>query len=58
MMDKICYNSNIFSYIVELDKYIPNYFISPCSNDLKKLSELIIQKELKEVYINLEKFYN
>ena len=58
MMDKICYNSNIFSYIAELDKYISNYFISPCSNDLKKLSELIIQKELQEVNINLEKFYN
>ena len=58
MMDKICYNSKMLSYITDLDKYIFNYFISPCSNDLKKLSELIIQKEMQEVNINLEKFYN
>lgn len=58
MMDKMCYNMNLLSFIFELDKYIYNYFITPCSNDLKKLSELIIQKELQEVNINLEKFYN
>ena len=58
MMDKICYNPNLLSYIYDLDKYIITYFINPCSNDLKKLSELIIQKEVEEINSNLEKFFN
>ena len=58
MMDKICYNLNLFSYIIDLDKYIFTYFINPCSNDLKKLSELIVQKEIQEININLDKFFN
>ena len=58
MMDKICYNINLVSYITELDKYIFIYFINPCSNDLKKLSELIVQKEMQEISINLDKFFN
>lgn len=58
MMDKICYNLNLLSYINDLDKYIFSYFINPCSNDLKKLSELIVQKEIQEININLDKFFN
>ena len=58
MMDKICYNTNLLSYITELDKYIVHYFINLCSNDLKKLVEFIIQKDIQEININLEKFYN
>ena len=58
MLDKICYNSNLLPYIAELDKYISSYFINPCSNDLKKLSELIVQKEIQEININLDKFFN
>jgi len=58
MMDKVCYNTNILEYISELDKYIFNYFINPCSNDLIKLSQLIVQKEIQEININLDKFFN
>ena len=58
MMDKVCYNTNILEYISELDKYIFNYFINPCSNDLIKLSQLIVQKEIKEININFDKFFN
>ena len=58
MMDKVCYNTNILQYISELDKYIYNYFINPCSNDLMKLSQLIVQKEIQEININLDKFFN
>ena len=58
MMDKVCYNTNILQYISELDKYIFNYFINPCSNDLIKLSQLIVQKEIQEININLDKFFN
>ena len=58
MMDKICYNTNLLSYIGELDKYIVHYFINFCSNDLKKLAEFIVQKDIQEININLEKFYN
>jgi hypothetical protein len=57
MMDKICYNPNLISYINELDKYITNYFIDPCAKDLRKLSESIIQLEIKEINDNLAKFY-
>ena len=57
MMDKICYNLNLISYINDLDRYIYNYFINPCAIDLKKLSELIIQKEIQEINNTLEKFY-
>ena len=58
MMDKVCYNTNLLKYISELDKYIYNYFINPCSNDLMKLSQLIVQKEIQEININLDKFFN
>lgn len=58
MMDKACYNSNLLFYIEELDKYIYNYFINPCSNELKKLSELIFQKEMQDININLNNFFN
>ena len=58
MMDKICYNTNLLSYIGELDKYIVHYFINFCSNDLRKLAEFIVQKDIQEININLEKFYN
>ena len=58
MMDKVCYNTNILQYISELDKYIYNYFINPCSNELKKLSELIFQKEMQDININLNNFFN
>ena len=57
MMDKICYNPNLISYIYELDKYIKDYFIDPCAKDLRKLSESIIQSEIKEINDNLAKFY-
>ena len=38
MMDKICYNTKLLSYISNLDKYIVHYFINPCSKDLQKLA--------------------
>ena len=57
MMDNICYNPNFLPYIEELDDYIFNYFIKPCSNDLLKLSEIIIKKEFNELNSNLKKFY-
>ena len=57
MMDNICYNPNFLPYIQELDEYILNYFINPCSNDLIKLSELIIKNEMNELNSGLEKFY-
>ena len=53
MMDKSCYHTNLLSYIKDLDKYIYNYFINPCSNELKKLADLIVQKEIQEININL-----
>ena len=57
MMDKICYNPNLIPYINELDKYITDYFIDPCAKDLRKLSESIIQLEIKEINDNLAKFF-
>ena len=57
MMDNICYNPNFLSYIKELDEYILYYFIKPCSNDLIKLSEVVIKKEISEFNSSLIKFY-
>ena len=57
MMDNICYNPNFLPYIEELDKYILLYFIKPCSDDLVKMSELIIKNEMNELNSNLKKFY-
>ena len=57
MMDNICYNPNFLPYIEELDEYIFNYFIKPCSNDLVKLSEFIIKNEMNELNSSLKKFY-
>lgn len=57
MMDNICYNPNFLPYIKELDEYILYYFIKPCSNDLIKLSEVVIKKEISEFNSSLIKFY-
>ena len=57
MMDNICYNPNFLPYIEELDECILYYFIKPCSNDLIKLSEVVIKKEFSELNSNLIKFY-
>jgi len=57
MMDNICYNPNFFPYIKELDECISYYFIKPCSNDLIKLSEVVIKKEISEFNSSLIKFY-
>ena len=57
MMDNICYNPNFLPYIEELDDFIFNYFIKPCSNDLIKLAEIIIKREFNELNSNLKKFY-
>ena len=57
MMDNICYNPNFLPYIKELDEYILYYFIKPCSNDLMKLSEVVIKKEISEFNSSLIKFY-
>ena len=57
MMDNICYNPNFLPYINELDEYILYYFIKPCSNDLIKLSEVVIKKEISEFNSSLIKFY-
>ena len=57
MMDNICYNPNFLPYIKELDEYILYYFIKPCSDDLIKLSEVVIKKEISEFNSSLIKFY-
>jgi hypothetical protein len=57
MMDNICYNPNFLPYIEELDAFILNYFIKPCSNDLLILSEIIIKNEFNELNTNIKKFY-
>ena len=57
MMDNICYNPNFLSYIEELDEYILAYFIKPCFEDLKKITEIIIKNEVEELNSNLEKIY-
>ena len=57
MMDNICYNPNFLPYIKELDEYILYYFVKPCSNDLIKLSEVVIKKEISEFNSSLIKFY-
>ena len=57
MLDKICYKSYLFQYIISLDKYICSYFIIPCANDLKKMSEYLIGKEIEDVSNALEDFY-
>lgn len=57
MMDNICYNPNFLPYIEELDTFILNYFIKPCSNDLLILSEIIIKNEFNELNTNIKKFY-
>ena len=57
MMDNICYNPNFLPYIKELDENILYYFIKPCSNDLIKLSEVVIKKEISEFNSSLIKFY-
>lgn len=57
MMDNICYNPNFLPYIKELDEYILYYFIKPCSNDLIKLFEVVIKKEISEFNSSLIKFY-
>lgn len=57
MMDNTCYNPNFLTYIEELDEYIFNFFIQPCINDLVKLSDYIIKKEVEELNTNLDKLY-
>ena len=58
MMDKVCYISNLLSYIYELDRYIVSEFIGPCLLDLKRLAEYITDNEIKYVENELKKFFN
>lgn len=58
MMDKICYNPNLNEYLQKLDQYISAHFINIVSNDLQKLSELIVKKEFEDLTRNLDKIYN
>lgn len=58
MMDKICYNPNLISYIEKLDKYIFEHFIDKVSLDLQKLSEYILIKDIDDLNRGFEKIYS
>lgn len=57
MMDKICYNPNLIDYIQELDNLIARYFIYLSSEDLRKLAEYIVKKDMNDLISNLDKVY-
>lgn len=57
MMDKICYNPNLLSYIEELDSYIFRFFINLSSDDLRKLAEYIVKKDTDDLIASMDKVY-
>ena len=57
MMDKICYNPNLYDYIQELDNLIARYFINLSAEDLRKLAEYIVKKDMNDLISNLDKVY-
>ena len=58
MMDKICYNPYLYTYIELLDNYIIEYFIQKSSDDLLKLSGYILKNDNDDLISNLDKIYN